>query len=369
MVKNIKVQASPSYYACEIGVYDRLPSLLIEGKVKRALFIHGKKSLEAAREHLPSFDHIETYFEQYVEECSISEIERLTKLGSTKCCDVIIGIGGGKVMDLAKSVANEMNVPVVLLPTLASQCAAWTPLSVIYSDTGDYIKYTTFLKNPWMVLVEPTIIASSPVSYLRAGIGDTLAKWYEAKALTKGLDYMRVPVKLSLQTANLCQELILKESEQALEALTKKEVTPSLLTIIETNIMAGGLVGGLGDDYGRIAAAHSIHNALTQFEETHHFLHGEKVAYGILVQLALEGELEEMEELLSFYEQVGLPVSLKELGLTEDDELLERIASKTLHPSESIHFMNQSFTTTEVVHGIQTVETYKKIEKKEWGRD
>nr|WP_275980316.1 iron-containing alcohol dehydrogenase family protein [Halalkalibacter alkaliphilus] len=358
-VKQIKVQASPSYYACEVGAYDRLPSLMVEGKVGRALLVHGQRSFEAAKSFLPSFDQIDVYFEQYVGECSLTEIERLAKLGNEKGCDVIIGLGGGKVMDLAKSVANEMNVPVVLLPTLASQCAAWTPLSVIYTDTGDYIKYTTFVKNPWVVLVEPTIIASSPISYLRAGIGDTLAKWYEAKALTKELDYMRVPVKLSIQTANLCKELILIESEKALHALTHKEVTPSLLTIIETNIMAGGLVGGLGDEFGRIAAAHSIHNALTQFEETHHFLHGEKVAYGILVQLALEGELEEIEKLLPFYEKVGLPVSLKELGLKLNDEVLEAISKKTLHPNESIHFMSQSFTTTQVVHGIQTVETYK----------
>ncbi|MDT8859828.1 iron-containing alcohol dehydrogenase family protein [Alkalihalobacillus sp. MEB130] len=359
-MKEIRVQASPSYYACELGVYDRLESLLSEGRVARALFIHGKKSLKAASNILPTFDQLTVHFEPYGGECSLNEIERLQHLGQEKNCDVIIGLGGGKVMDVAKSVANEMNVPVVLLPTLASQCAAWTPLSVIYTDSGDYVKYTPFLKNPWIVLVDPRIIAASPAAFLRAGIGDTLAKWYEARALTKTLDHLRVPVRLSLQAAALCQELILEESEQAMQALGEKAVTQSLITIIETNIMAGGLVGGLGDHFGRIAAAHSIHNALTQFEETHHFLHGEKVAYGVLVQLALEEEVEELERLLPFFKRIGLPISLTDLGLEATTDVFEAIAQKTLHPSESIHFMSQSFTVNEVVHGIQTVETYKK---------
>ncbi|GAE25463.1 glycerol dehydrogenase [Halalkalibacter wakoensis JCM 9140] len=169
---------------------------------------------------------------------------------------------------------------------------------------------------------------------------------------------MRVPVLLSMQTANLCKQLLLQESEQALAALSQKDVTDSLISIIETNIMAGGLVGGLGDDYGRIAAAHSIHNALTQFEETHHFLHGEKVAYGILVQLALEQEWEELERLLPFYKQIGLPLSLEHLGLESSEEVLKAIADKALLPSESIHFMNESFTPNEVVNGMKSVETY-----------
>ncbi|WP_066152571.1 iron-containing alcohol dehydrogenase family protein [Halalkalibacter krulwichiae] len=358
-MKSIRVQASPSYYACELGVFDQLESLIIEGRREKALFVHGEKSLKAATSYLPPFNKVDVVFNQYRGECSLEEIARIKERAHEDQCDVVIGLGGGKVLDLAKAVANELDVPVILLPTLASQCAAWTPLSVIYTESGDYVKYCQYLKNPWIVLVEPAIIAASPASYLRAGIGDTLAKWYEARALTKHLDDMRVPIRLSLQAASLCQELLLKESEDALEALSKKEVTPALLKVIETNIAAGGLVGGLGDKFGRIAAAHSIHNALTQFESTHYYLHGEKVAYGILVQLALEKELKDLQTLLVFFKKIGLPVSLSELGLETNEQTLEKIALHTLHPNESIHFMGESFATEDIVRGIETVESYK----------
>ena len=85
------------------------------------------------------------------------------------------------------------------------------------------------------------------------------------------------------------------------------------------------MVGGFGDHYGRVAGAHSIHNGLTVLEETHHALHGEKVAYGILVQLVLENKWTEIDQLLAFYRQLGLPASLKDLGVKAiNDEVIVR---------------------------------------------
>lgn len=363
-MKAIRVQGSPSYYACEENVYDRIEDLLVEGRVKKALLLHGEKSWEAARDYLPAFTEVAVSYERYQGECSLKEIERVAHMAGDHESDVIIGLGGGKVMDIAKAAANELNIPVMLLPTLASTCAAWTPLSVIYTEQGDYLRYQPYIKNPWVVLVEPQIIAHSPAAYLRAGIGDTLAKWYEAKALTKTLPEPRVPVMMSLKAAQVCRDVILAESEEALSALGEQRVTPSLLAIMETSILAGGLVGGLGDEYGRIAAAHSVHNGLTQFEETHSFLHGEKVAYGILVQVALEKQLDELQALLSFYEKINLPSSLGKLGLQNNQETLEKLAAYTLAEGESIHFMEESFSLEEVVSSIHTVEAYKKIENK-----
>ena len=359
-MKSIRVQASPSYYACEPGIFERLEPLMIEGKVKNGLMIHGSLSLKSAQKYLPSFEQVDMQYERYRGECSNREIERVSSVAYEKRSDVIIGLGGGKVMDLAKAVANHLDLPVILLPTLASTCAAWTPLSVIYTDNGDYLKYKPYIKNPWIVLVEPAIIAQSPASYLRAGIGDTLAKWYEAKALTKQLDQKRVPVLMSLRAASLCKELILSESEKAIASLQEETVTHSLLTILESSILAGGLVGGLGDEYGRIAAAHSVHNALTQFSETHAFLHGEKVAYGILVQVAIEKDFTELETLRTFYKTIALPSSLEDLGLENSMQVINRLAELTLAPHESIHFMAESFSIDEVVHGIQAVEAYTK---------
>ncbi len=123
--------------------------------------------------------------------------------------------------------------------------------------------------------------------------------------------------------------------------------------------MLGGMVGGFGDHYGRVAGAHAVHNGLTVLEDTHHALHGEKVSYGILVQLVLETKWQEIETILPFYQQLGLPLSLKDLGVKKvTDEIIVQVPEKTVIPEESIHVMPGEMTAEVVSKAIRELEKY-----------
>jgi uncharacterized oxidoreductase len=129
--------------------------------------------------------------------------------------------------------------------------------------------------------------------------------------------------------------------------------------VIEAIILTGGMVGGFGGKAGRIAGAHSIHNGLTEANEVKHLLHGELVAYGILIQLALEGKDSELLKLLNYYNDFGLPLSLEQLTIDPDNqELLERIVKKALRPEESIHLMNQKVTEEDLYDAIKKVDKF-----------
>lgn len=355
----LQVQGSPSYYSCELNILDNLEELLLRYRFKSGVVLHGKKSWAVTEPYFPKFKEIPLLFEKYNGECSENEIRRLTEKYKDKGFDFIVGIGGGKVIDLAKAVAFEINKDVILIPTLASTCAAWTPLSVIYNDHGEYVKYTIFPRNNLMVLIEPRILLNSPTNYLKAGIGDTLAKLYESLALTKHMESPRLPIQLALKTAEIIQEVLLKYSQRALFDLDRSFLSDELLKVFETIIVAGGLVGGLGDEYGRVAAAHSIHNALTKFTETHSLLHGEKVAYGILAQLSLENKFGEIEKLIPFFKNLDLPYSLNIIGLdVHREEVLNTLAKATLSPGESIHFMKESFSEEDIKGAIVNLENF-----------
>jgi uncharacterized oxidoreductase len=230
---------------------------------------------------------------------------------------------------------------------------------VFYTEEGEFTHYTLFPKSTLIVLIEPRIILHSPIKYVRAGIADTLAKWYEADVLVRELLDLPFPVKIAHQSARLCQIILLEHSQSALEAMETKTSSPAFLQVIETIIVAGGMVGGFGDRYGRIAAAHSVHNGLTVAYKTHHLLHGEKVAYGILVQLILEENFDEISSLLPFYKALQLPIELKDLGLEDSHlEILTAIAERTGAPGESIHYMEKGFTSDDVMKAILTLETF-----------
>ncbi len=278
-------------------------------------------------------------------ECCVPEIERIKDHARTAGARVIIGAGGGKALDTARAVASDLDLPVVNCPTVASSDAPCSALSVVYTEDGAFLQYRIYRKNPDLVLVDTQVIAQSPPRLLVAGMGDALATWFEAKTCVEGnVKNMRggASSQSALALAELCYRTLLQDGAHALLATETQVVTPSLERLVEANT----LLSGLGFEFSGLAAAHAIHNGLTAVPETHAYFHGEKVAFGVLVQLTLEGKPRAvMEEVLGFSTSVGLPVTLSGIGLEQmTGEMLQRIATRCVAEGETIH--NEPFRVT-----------------------
>src|SRR5262249_22183552 len=144
-------------------------------------------------------------------------------------------------------------------------------------------------KNPELVLVDTQVIALSPPRLLVAGMGDALATWFEARTCVEGhVKNMRggLSTQSALALAKLCYRTLLADGADALRAVQTKVVTPALERIVEANT----LLSGLGFESSGLAAAHAIHNGLTTAPSTHAYYQGEKVSFGLLAQLVLEGQ-------------------------------------------------------------------------------
>ena len=272
-------------------------------------------------------------------ECSSSEIERGKDAARRMGARIIIGAGGGKVLDTARAVASDLMLPVVNCPTIASSDAPCSALSVVYTEAGVFQEYRIYRRNPDLVLVDTDVIAKSPARPLVAGMGDALATWFEAKVCAEGhVKNMRVgaSTQSALALAELCYRTLLADGVSALEALRTREVTPALERLVEANT----LLSGLGFESSGLAAAHAVHNGLTTAEGTHDFMHGEKVAFGVLVQLTMESQPRSVvDEVLGFSTSVGLPITFAGVGLGKAPakEVLERIALRSTAPGETIH--------------------------------
>ena len=276
-------------------------------------------------------------------ECSIPEIERVKRQARDQGARVIIGAGGGKVLDTARAAAADLELPVVNCPTVASSDAPCSALSVIYTDEGAFLQYRIYGKNPDLVLVDTQVISQSPPRLLVAGMGDALATWFEAKTCVEGnVKNMRggSSTQSALALAELCYRILLRDGVEALASLQNRSPTPALERIVEANT----LLSGLGFESSGLAAAHAVHNGLTAVPHTHSYFHGEKVAYGVLVQLILEKKPQPLvEEVLEFATRVGLPTTLAAIGLAEmTDEMLDQIAVRSTAEGETIH--NEPFT-------------------------
>ena len=296
-------------------------------------------------------------------ECSRQEVARLQKTAKENHCDCTIGLGGGKAIDTAKCVAE--GDALIIVPTIAATDAPTSHSAVLYTEDGAFDDYAYFKQSPSVVLVDTAVIAGAPVRFLVSGMGDALSTYFEARATAAACANVNAGLpcgaregsapsakgtKAAMALATLCYQTLLRDGLKAKIANTCHQVSPALENIVEANI----LLSGLGFESGGLAAAHAIHDGLTILEETHHYFHGEKVAFGTLCQLVLENApSEEIQEVLDFCGSVGLPVCLADLGVESlDPERLAQVAEKACIPEESVHSMPFPVTPEMVASAI-----------------
>ncbi|QIS06173.1 iron-containing alcohol dehydrogenase [Nocardia brasiliensis] len=271
-------------------------------------------------------------------DCTRTEIAQITEAVRESGCTAVLGAGGGKVLDSARAVADDLGLPMVSCPTTASSDAPCSALSVIYTAAGEVETYQLVHRNPALVLVDTSVIAQAPARLLAAGMGDALATWFEARTCTAArVRNMRggASTRSATALAELCYRTLLADGRQALAAVREQAVTPALERIVEANT----LLSGLGFESSGLAAAHAVHNGLTAAPQTHAYLHGEKVAFGVLTQLVLEGAPSaEIDTVLDFCAAVGLPTTLAALGLADAGaSTLAAIATRATAPGETMH--------------------------------
>lgn len=297
------------------------------------------------------------HFEKFNGECSKNEINRLNDVVKANNIDVVVGVGGGKTIDTAKAVAYYAKLPVVIFPTIASTDAPCSALSVVYTDEGEFDEYLILPKNPDIVLVDTQVIANAPARLLASGIGDALATYVEARACYRSGGTPMAGGKITkaaITLAKVCQETLFEDGLKAFLAVQKNVVTEAVENIVEANT----LLSGIGFESGGLAAAHAIHNGFTVIEDTKEVYHGELVAFGTITQLVLEnGDLDEIKDTIDLCIQLNLPVTLKQLNVTENiEEKIRKVAEAACAEGETIHNMPFKVTPDDVFAAILTAD-------------
>lgn len=354
----IQVVPGPANYYSHPGALLRLTTFYNTAQLSHALWLYGGRAIVAARPFLPAEFSLEgVQHLQYSGHCTEPDLAKLAQAAGHDR-QVVIGVGGGALLDTAKALARRLNLPFVAIPTIAATCAAWTPLSVWYNAVGQASHYEIFNDANHLVLVEPEILIQAPVEYLLAGIGDTLAKWYEAVVLAPEPEKLPLTVRLGIDTAASLRDVLLNQSEAALADHYRGELSQDFRDVVDAIIAGGGMVGGLGERYTRIAAAHAVHNGLTILPQTAKYLHGTKVAYGILVQCLLLSDEASARQLIDAYQRFRLPTSLAALGVDVNDPAqLDPVITHTLRPKESIHALPVPVTHESLRAAILRLET------------
>jgi glycerol dehydrogenase len=271
-------------------------------------------------------------------ECCDEEIDRLTVMGMAAGADVVIAAGGGKTVDIGKSVAARLKADSVIAPTIAASDAPTSSIAVMYTSDHTYKGVVRFPDNPCMILVDTEVIAQAPARFLAAGMGDALATKIEAErcmqVLGKNLHGF-MGTDSALQLAIRSYDVILAQGVCAMRDVEAGTVTPAVEAVVEANI----LMSGVGWENCGLVIPHAFHGALTPYSKFDKSMHGERVALGILLQLYYDGLIAEYECLRGFFSKVGLPLAFRDVSGGEpvaEDEL-DGICAFMMRPVSYVH--------------------------------
>ena len=298
-------------------------------------------------------------------DCCYEDLTRIKNIILKNKCDSIVASGGGKVLDAGKFLGDSLSIPVVTVPLSASTCAGWTALTNIYSVNGQFIKDIELKSCPRILVFDHSFIKTAPKRTLASGIADALAKWYESSLTSSTVgDGL---VQQAIQISRVLRDQLLINGESAYKNQTDQNI--SWCNVIEGCALTAGLIGGIGGEKCRTAAAHAIHNAITQIVLTKKPLHGEIVGVGILLQLRLE-EMKKnnklanqsIKQLLVLMKKLNLPTTIAELGINVFEENnLQKIADFTCRDKSEIHYLPFKITQQDI---IETIANFEKQEIK-----
>lgn len=350
---------SPSRYIQRKGEFDRLHAHVLP-LGRKALVLVDRVVLERLGSRLePALAGVSARIEPFGGECCSEEITRITALAAGM--DVVVGVGGGKTLDTAKLAAIDNEARIVAVPTIASTDAPTSAIAVRYTADGIYEAALRLPRNPDAVIVDPLVIVAAPARFLVAGMGDALSTYFEARSNIEkrnpnlvGAGYAAPLAGIAI--ARSCHEILMRDGLAAKLAAERGACTAAVENIIEANT----LLSGLGFENCNVSAAHGIHDGLTVLDETHGFFHGEKVAFGTLCLLMLEGRaLAEIAETAAFCRSVGLPTSLADLKLGNAKPAdIERVAEAALKPGTPTHNVPVELTVPLVRDAILALDAF-----------
>lgn len=287
--------------------------LIIAGKTAKSAV--GKVFFDSLKENEVVSDYVEVFsgfpsqrqFDNYVEKAKAIN------------ADSIIGIGGGRVLDTAKATGDILSLPVITIPTVAATCAAWAAVTIQYDDEGGYVTSRMNKNSAVLVIADPRVIFTAPKRYLFSGVVDTFAKFYEIRPTTEFFPG-DIPSAIALKASEIAFTNLERDTFTALSEAEKGSYGNAARNIIDAIIYLAGFAGSFRGEHGHYSFAHPFYHTSTRLHNTNIKLHGEKVAFGIVTQLVLEGKTDsEILETINIFSKFENAWTFEDFSIKEED--------------------------------------------------
>ena len=242
-------------------------------------------------------------------DASFDEAVSIAKKVCIEDVKVIIGIGGGRVLDTAKYAAHISKAVYICMPTSLSNDSLASPFSVL--ETEGSARKTIACKIPTAIIVDTDMIANAPIGQTMSGIGDTIAKhtalfdWKLSASKTSGKvdDFAYALSRMSYDSVYHCDEKNMKSRV--------------FIRILSRALVMGGLAMEIaGSSRPCSGSEHLFAHAIEEYYKDIRISHGLAVAMGSIPACIFQGQ--SPDGMINFFHTYGLDFNPKSYGITED---------------------------------------------------
>ncbi len=261
----------------------------------------------------------------FVKKASIDEVRKaVISIGYTDI-DCVVGVGGGKVLDVAKVLASELGVAFISVPTVASHDGIASPVASFKED-GKPISIT--VNPPTAILADLTILKHSPIRLLRSGYGDLISNvvavkdWMLARDKV-GEDYNEVAASMAIMPANF---MLMSAEKLDLREFSHLEM------LVRGLILSGVAISLVKSSRPASGSEHKFSHAL-DYLGYGHGTHGEQVGIGTIIMEYLHEKYYgtgDWELIKMSLEKIQAPTTAKEIGLTREQVLEALMYAKNI---------------------------------------
>lgn len=259
---------------------------------------------------------------EFVSECSMQQIQNTVNYAAERKAEVLIGMGGGKCLDLAKAAGELSQLAVITIPTIAATCAACTPLTILYHNSGKPDRSFPLTKGVDLCLADTEILLKAPPYTLAAGIADSLAKHQEVMCGHPEMKSASTAAGVygSYCIARAIDDILYNKGRKAYESCCLHEWSEAFEDVIYALLSLTAICSGLAAGAGQLALAHAFNDAIHEYytAKALEHLHGEIVGVGTILQMVVNRS-QGFESFRTLLSDLGLACDIRGLGIEQDE--------------------------------------------------
>lgn len=260
----------------------------------------------------------------FVESNSLSEVERLSKIANQNRCDLLISVGGGKVLDVVKRISLKLDINHLSIPTIISNDGLISPISVLTNDNN--VSQSLPGNMPTGVIIDLDMISDSPKQYLQAAAGDVLSNM----SATNDWEYAYINNNESIndvafQLSRMSAHSLIYSNNVDLDSKNFQKM------IIQGQVNSGIAMALSGTSRPASGSEHLLSHAIDHMNLSEGTLHGYQVGILSLFTLYLQKKLK--KEHVQYATALGLSINYLGNIFSSQKEFLEIISlSRKMRP-------------------------------------